>query len=67
MFPIGGVPEEQVKKSDDEEKSFTQFNVADDASMEYYFASDARYICKNFKLFYCNFRVFKRVCCYFHY
>ena len=25
-----------------EEKSFTQFNVADDASMEYYFASDAR-------------------------
>ena len=36
------MPEEQVKKRDDEEKSFTQFNVADDASMEYYFASDAR-------------------------
>eukprot|EP00112_Aurelia_sp_Birch-Aquarium-sp1_P014897 Seg325.2 transcript_id=Seg325.2/GoldUCD/mRNA.D3Y31 product="Glutamine-fructose-6-phosphate aminotransferase" pseudo=true protein_id=Seg325.2/GoldUCD/D3Y31 len=37
----GGVPEEQIKKSEEEEKSFTQFNVADDASMEYYFASDA--------------------------
>lgn len=43
MFLIGGVPEEQIKKSEEEEKSFTQFNVADDASMEYYFASDARY------------------------
>eukprot|EP00795_Rhopilema_esculentum_P012953 gene12953-3713_t len=33
--------DEKLGKRDDDEKSFTQFNHADDASMEYYFASDA--------------------------
>lgn len=43
------MPEEREKKLLEEKASFTQFNVANDASMEYFFASDASAIIEHTK------------------